>query len=126
VRRDQVGDFGRVDARAAPDRDEAVHARVLREVGGVLEGVERRLHASAVVEHDLDALALDRLAHAVGVAERGDARVGDQHRARDAEAFELPAGVRHGARPELDRRGLQREDGLVLSHATSVPDRASR
>ena len=98
VRGDQVGDLGRVDARAAADRDEAVDAGVARDVGGLLERLERRLHADAVVDHHLDALGLDAAAHAVGVARRGDAGIGDEQRARHAEALELPAGVGGGAR----------------------------
>ena len=88
--------------------------RVARDVGGVLQGVERRLDAGAVVDDDLDALGLDRRAHAIGVAGRGDAGIGDEQRARDAEALELPARVGDGARAELDRRRLEGEDRLAL------------
>ena len=57
---DQVGDLGGVDARAAADGDEAVDLVLEREVGGVLERVDGRLDAAAVVDDDLDALGLDR------------------------------------------------------------------
>ena len=53
------------------------------------------------------------LAHAVGDAQRGQVRVGDQQRALHAEAGELPAGVVHGAGAELDGGGLEGEHGLV-------------
>ena len=87
-----------------------------REVGGVLEGLERRLHAGAVVDDDLDALAPRSLARTrSGWPSGGDAGVGDQQRALHAEALELPAGVGGGAGPELDRRRLQGEDRLVLA-----------
>ena len=45
-----------------------------------------------------------------------DARVAAEHRSRDAEALELPAGVVDGAGAELDRRRLDGEDRLVLTH----------
>ena len=90
--------------------------RVAREVGRVLERVERRLDARAVVDDDLDALGLDRRAHAVGMP--GAATPGSvTSSARvDAEALELPAGVGRGAGAELDRRRLERED---VSRATA-------
>ena len=59
VGRDQVRDLRGVDARAAADRDEAVDLRLEREVGRVLEGLDRRLDARPVVDDDLDALRLD-------------------------------------------------------------------
>jgi hypothetical protein len=90
---------------------------VQREVGGLLQGVDRRLHARAVVRDDRDALGLDRLPDAVGMAGRGDAGVGDQQRPPHPEALELPAGVGHRAGAELDRRGLQREHGLAAHRA---------
>ena len=88
----------------------------------------RRLDARAVVDDDLDALALDDLLDPVGVAERRDAGVGDEQRALDAEALELPAGVGGGAGAELDRRRLEREDGLVVGrcHAALSPARRLR
>ena len=69
-----------------------------REVGGLLERVERRLDARAVVDDDLDPSASIALAHALGMPGRGDAGVGDEQRAADAEPPELPAGVRGRAR----------------------------
>ena len=113
---DQVGDLRGVDRRAAADGDEAVDAGLEREVGGV-PGASRasarrgrgrrrrpRCPRASIASRD-----------AVGVAGGGDARVGHEQRAPDAEPLELPARVRRRARAELDRRGLEREDGLVLA-----------
>ena len=82
VRGDEVGDLRGVDARAAADRDEAVDPGVAREVGGLLEGVERRLHAGAVVDHHLDALGLDAA----------------RARARDGRSRRRPGSVTSSAR----------------------------
>ena len=57
---DQVGDLRGVDRRAAADGHEPVDPGLERDVGGVLERLDRRLHAGAVVDDDLDALGLDR------------------------------------------------------------------
>ena len=116
-------DLRRVDARPAADRHEPVDLRLEGEVARVLEGLDRRLDARPVVDDDLDALALDDLPDPIGMAELRDAGVGDEHRARHAEAFELPARVGGGAGAELDRRGLEGEDGLVFGrcHAALSP-----
>jgi hypothetical protein len=45
----------------------------------------------------------------------GDAGVGYEQRAADAEAGQLPTGVGGGAGAELDRRGLQREDRFAVA-----------
>ena len=55
------------------------------------------------------------------MAGRGDAGIGDEQRARHAEALELPAGVGGGAGPELDRRRLQREDRSCSRVAVIAP-----
>ena len=126
---DQVGDLRGVDRRAAADRHEAVDAGVQREVGGLLQRVELRLDARAVVDDDLDPLALDRLAHAVGMPGGRDAGIGDEQRARDAEPLQLPAGVVDRAGAELDRRRLEGEDRLVRGHepvSTRLADREAR
>lgn len=49
VGEDQVRDLGRVDARAAADRDEAVRLVLEGELDSGPQGVDRRLDASAVV-----------------------------------------------------------------------------
>ena len=118
VRDDEVRDLGGVDRRAAADRDEPVHAGVAREPGRLLERLQRRLHAGAVEIDDGDARRLDRRPHLRGVARRSDPRIGHEQRARDAQAGELPARVGGRARPELDRRGLEREDRLTFGHAS--------
>ena len=115
VRDDQVRDLGGVDRRAAADGDEPVNAGVARERRRLLERVQRRLHARAVEHDDGDARRLDRRPHALGVARSGNARIGHQQRARCAQAGELPARVGGRARPELDRRRLEREDRLPLA-----------
>ena len=43
----------------------------------------------------------------------GHPGVRDEQRAPDPEPLQLPAGVRRGAGPELDRRRLEREDRLA-------------
>ena len=119
----RCGLSGGVDARSAADGDEPVDFVFDGEVGRVLEGVDRRLDAGAVVDDDLDALLLDARLDALGVAELHDAGVGDEEGALDAEALELPAGVVGGAGAELDRRRLEGEDGLVIGrcHAAVSP-----
>ena len=116
VRDDQVRDLGGVDRRAAADGDEAVDARVQREVRGGLQRVERRLDPHAVER--------DHLHTAEVHAREVHARIGDEQHARHAEPRQLPAGIGGRARPELDRRGLEGEDGLA-SHAAS-PTRLSQ
>ena len=61
VRRYEVGDLRRVDARPAADRDEPVEVSFDGEVRRGLEGVVRRLHARAVPHLDLYAFGLDQL-----------------------------------------------------------------
>ena len=61
VGRDQVGDLGGVEARAAADPDEAVEVAVDREVGRLLQRLRGRLDARAVEDDGLDAGRLDRL-----------------------------------------------------------------
>ena len=122
---DEVGHLRRVDRRAAADGDEAVHPRVGRERRGLLERRERRLHVRPVVDDDVDPGRGDGGPHALGVPGRGDAGVGDQQRSAHAEPLELPARVRHRARPELHRRGLRREDGLLhVSRSSAARSRA--
>ena len=118
---DEVGHLGGVHARPAADRDEAVDLVLEREVGRRLKGLERRLDARASEHHDLDALGGDQALDPLRVPERGDAGVGDEHRPRDPEPAQLPAGVGAGARPELHRRRLHGEDRLALGgHVQSL------
>ena len=119
VRGDEVCDLRGVHARAAADRHEPVDLVLDREVGGVLEGVDRGLDAGAVVDDHLDALVLDQALDALGMPERRNARVGDHHHPLDAEALELPSRVGRGATAKLHRRGFHREDRLVVgSHGS--------
>ena len=61
-----------------------------------------------------------RARHAVGMPGRRDAGVRDEQRARDAEPSQLPAGVVRGARAELHRRRLEREDRLARPRRSSI------
>jgi hypothetical protein len=94
---------------------------VQREIRSVLERVELGLDARAVVDDDLDPLALDRLTHPVRVPGDRDAGVGDEQCSGDAEPLELPARVLHRAGAELDRRRLQGEDRLARGHEPVIP-----
>ena len=107
-------------AEPPPTETKPSTRRVARERRGLLERVERRLDAGAVEDDDLDPGGLDRGADALGMPGGGDARVGHEQRARDAEPRELPARVVRRARPELDRRGLEREDRLVHASRSSA------
>jgi hypothetical protein len=91
-----------------------------REVGRVLERFDRRLDPAAVIDDDLDPLPLDQALDPLGVPERGDARVGDEHRAGHAESLQLPAGVGRSAGTVLHRRSLHREDGLKVGRHGSL------
>ena len=91
--------------------------RLAREVGRVLERVERRLDARAVVDDDLDALGPDRARDAVGVpGPRRPGRCTSSARVTPSRLSSQPASA-DGAGAELDRRRLQGEDRLVLTHS---------
>ena len=121
--REEVRHLRRVDAGPATEADKAVHLLRHGEVGGLLQGLHRRLDADTVVDDAGDARRLDGLPHALGDARAHDAGIRDEHRAPHAEAMQFPSRLIRRARPELDRRHLQREDRFVraLLHCLVLP-----
>src|SRR5438270_251912 len=90
------------------------------EVRGVLEGLDRRLHAGAVVDHHLDVLGLDQSLDPLRVSEGGHAGIGHQHHPLEAESLELPTRFAGGSSAVFHRRGLHREDRLLVGSHRSL------
>ena len=93
MRGDEIGDLRRVHARAAADGHEPVDLVLERVIRRGLERVDRRLDPAVVIDDDLDSLPLDQALDPLGVPERRDAGIGDEHRPTHAEALQLPARV---------------------------------
>ena len=114
VRRYEVRDLRRVDARSAADRDEPVEVSFLGEVRRRLKRVVRRFNARAVPHLDLYALGLDQLDYPSRYVSLHDAGVRDEHHPPDAHPLQLPARLFRGAGTVLQRRRLHRKDRLVV------------
>ena len=125
VRGDERADLRRVDTRAAPDRHEPVEPSLGREVRRLLQRVCRWFHAGPLEDFDLDPFCLDELLDARCDPSCHHAGVRDEHHTSHAHPRNLPARLFGSTRPVLQRRCLQRKDGLVARIAVTAHGNAS-